>query len=339
MMFYALEEDAGYKVPVVFVHGINGSARDFADIIARLDRTRYKPWFFHYPSGYDLGQLSEMFYSIFLSGKVIPLRDTPFVIVAHSMGGLVVRDALSRCTGDEKEAQPKLLITIASPLGGHPDAKMGATAPVVIPSWRNLDPDGEFIGRLRRRALADDLEFHLIYAYGNPGRIKLGENSDGVVPLASQLCIEAQKEATAQYGFNNSHESILKDSEAIGQVIGLIEEVASLFPEDHLAVLAQGGFEVDLGEAYTPLERHFIKTLGRYMDALASGALAPFHPFQEQFLRASRGEKSPENEFESSWCKFSTDFPDRSSLQGRGSMTGSSAEKPLGGVRSQTAAP
>jgi hypothetical protein len=37
MMFYALEKDQGYKVPVVFVHGIGGSARDFAEMVAHLD--------------------------------------------------------------------------------------------------------------------------------------------------------------------------------------------------------------------------------------------------------------------------------------------------------------
>jgi pimeloyl-ACP methyl ester carboxylesterase len=87
MMFYALEEDVGYKVPVVFVHGIDGSVTDFEEIVSHLDRTLYQPWFFYYPSGNDLGQLSEMFYNIFLSGKVIPLQDMPMVIVAHSMGG------------------------------------------------------------------------------------------------------------------------------------------------------------------------------------------------------------------------------------------------------------
>lgn len=46
MMFYALEEQLGYKVLVVFVHGISGSPRDFEEIVAQLDRRFYKPWFF-----------------------------------------------------------------------------------------------------------------------------------------------------------------------------------------------------------------------------------------------------------------------------------------------------
>jgi hypothetical protein len=315
MMFYALEEDTGYKVPVIFVHGINGSAQDFAPIIAKLDRRIYKPWFFHYPSGYDLSQLSEMFYSIFLSGKVIPLGDTPLIIVAHSMGGLVVRDALSRCAGGEREAKPNLFITIASPMGGHPDAKAGTEAPVVIPSWRSLAPDSNFMKRMYRRELPDNLKYHLIYAYGNPNTIKLGDNSDGVVPLASQLDSRAQKEATAQYGFNDSHEGILKNDNAIAQVIKQIGNVKSLFPDEHLKILWQGGYNVTLSKEYSPMETYFIRTYGRYMDALASGIIAPFHPLQVQFLRVSRGEKQPENEFESSWSKFSKDFPDRRNLR------------------------
>ena len=35
-MFYALEDDFGFKMPVIFVHGINGSAREFAMLAAEL---------------------------------------------------------------------------------------------------------------------------------------------------------------------------------------------------------------------------------------------------------------------------------------------------------------
>lgn len=67
-MFYALEEDEAHKIPVVFVHGIGDSARAFEPIISQLDRDRYKPWFFYYPSGGDLDQLAGLFYNLFLSG-------------------------------------------------------------------------------------------------------------------------------------------------------------------------------------------------------------------------------------------------------------------------------
>ncbi len=83
MMFYALEEDLPYKVPIVFVHGIEGSITDFLPLLERLDRQRYKPWFFYYPSGADLDKLAQLFYRIFLSGKIIPLDEMPLVVVAH----------------------------------------------------------------------------------------------------------------------------------------------------------------------------------------------------------------------------------------------------------------
>jgi pimeloyl-ACP methyl ester carboxylesterase len=315
MMFYALEEDLGYKVPVVFVHGIGGSARDFTEIVAQLDRSRYRPWFFYYPSGESLKQLSEMFYKLFLSGKVIPLEDMRLVIVAHSMGGLVVRDALNRCTGNKRENRVARLITIASPLGGHPGARNAVHAPLVLPSWRDLSPESEFIRQLHRRPLPKDLQYQLLYTYGNARTIKLGENSDGVVPLSSQLPPEAQNEAAVQFGFNDTHAGVLKNPEAIQWIIKSIEEVKAPYPEDHMREIMKGGYQVELGKDYTPMEKYVIHSLSHYIEALISGTIAPIHPMQTHFLQAIRGEKAPNNDVERAWIKFNKEYPDRSLLK------------------------
>src|SRR5690606_17369728 len=111
-----------------------GSAANFAPIVDRMDRQRYAPWFFHYPSGMDLEQLSALFYDIFLSGKVMPPPQNGIAIVAHSMGGLVAREALNRAGSAPGEARVALLLTIATPFGGMPAASRGvARAPVVLP--------------------------------------------------------------------------------------------------------------------------------------------------------------------------------------------------------------
>ena len=305
MMFYALEEDCGYKVPVVFVHGIGGSARDFSEIIAHLDRRRYKPWFFDYPSGADLNQLSAMFYRLFLSGRVIPTQDMPMVIVAHSMGGLVVRDALNRCTGKKNEADVRCLITIASPLGGHPAAKSGTRAPVVIPSWYDLAPDSAFIRDLHRRPLPESTRYHLYCALGQLGAGGSVENrSDGVVPILSQRCAWAQNEAVEVAGFNDTHTGVLSNTDAVGHFVKTIEEVKSIFPEDHLRVLFAGGYAVPAGARYTKVEAYSIRTFGRYMDALVAGEVKPIHPLQEHFIAACRGECSPNTPAEKAWLKY-----------------------------------
>jgi pimeloyl-ACP methyl ester carboxylesterase len=224
-LLYAFEEFSAYKGPVVFVHGIGGGVHDFDDIVAALDRSRYQPWLFYYPSGMGLSQLGAMFHQIVLSGKNIPLDGMPLVIVAHSMGGLVVRDALNMCGGGKDECHVPRLITIASPMGGDPKAQDAARAPVVLPSWRDMNPAGEFIAGLHRKPLPVETKYHLLFAYGNDKKIKLGSNSDGVIPLSSQLVPAAQNEAAAQYGFNDTHEGILNNRDAIQKIIGIIGEV------------------------------------------------------------------------------------------------------------------
>lgn len=315
MMFYAMEEDVGYKIPVIFVHGIDGSPRDFEEIIAHLDRTIYKPWFFYYPSGVELSRVSALFYRIFLSGEVIPLKHTPAVIVAHSMGGVVARDALNRLKGTEREVKVKRLVTIAAPMAGHPDAKISRKGPLQIPSWRDLAPDSDFMRSLRRRKLAGDLEYHLIFSYSNSHSLKFDENSDSVVPLSSQLCSEAQNEAKAQTGFNDTHTGILKNPDAVRLVTKIIKGVQPPYPEDHLKELQRGGYHVDLGADFSPMEIYIIRTMGHWLDALATGAIAPFHPVQTQFIRVSRGKKVPENEAETAWLKFVKKYPDRRGLK------------------------
>ena len=311
MMFYALEEDIGYKIPVIFVHGIAGSVRDFEHIVARLDRARFKPWFFYYPSGTDLSQLGAMFHKLFLSGSVIPLGDMPVVIVAHSMGGLVVREAFNLQTDEKDENRPERLITIASPMGGHPGARSAALAPVIIPSWRDMNPDSKFFAQLHRRPLPAGVDYHLMFARGKSRAIGLGANSDGVVPLTSQLDPRAQREAKEQHGFNDMHIEVLGNSEAINEILRIVEEVHAPFPDSFMHELMKGGYRVELGPLYTPIEAYFIHNIGFFMEAMASGELIPFHPSQEHFVKAIRGDLLPDSPVETAWIKFIQDYPDR----------------------------
>ena len=311
MMFYALEEDVGYKVPVVFVHGIDGSPRDFAPILARLDRTRYKAWFFYYPTGQDLSHVAAMFHRVFLSGKVIPLSEMPLVIVAHSMGGVVVREAMNHCTGRAEEAHVAQLITIASPLGGHPAAHLAGKAPLAVPSWRDLDPEGTFIANLHRRALPAGTEYHLFYTKGAAAAASDETGDDGVVPVASQLVPAARREAAEQIGFADSHTGVLRDPAVGDRIVELIGSVKSPFPEDHMRELLRGGYALPAGNDCTPLEAYLIRTIGHYMDAMAAGRLKPLDASQEHFVDYCRGNASVRFPAESAWTKLCRELPDR----------------------------
>jgi len=310
-MFYALEEDLGYKIPVVFVHGIGGSAREFETFVGQLDRTRYKPWFFHYPSGGDLDQLAELFYQIYLSGKVYRSDGMPVIIVAHSMGGLIVREALNKYEGQPRENQVHLLVTMATPFGGHAAAAIGEEhGLIVLPSWRDLNPKNPFIGNLYRKPLPDLVHHELIYAYQNPGTIKIGENSDGVVALTSQLHPQAQRQASGQFGFDNTHTDILDSEDVAAHIQGLMEMVKNAFPPAQLHLLRQGGYDVALGDEYSLTAQYSIHHYGKYLMALTKGTITLFHPEEERFIAVINGEKAPRDDAEKGWLRFIREHPE-----------------------------
>ncbi len=304
-MFYALEEDEAHKIPVVFVHGIDASARSFAAIIDSLNRERYRPWFFYYPSGGDLDQLADFFYDLFLSGKVIPLGDMPMIVVAHSMGGLVVREALNKYQNKVTENKLRLFITIASPLGGHPAAKSGVEKGLmVLPAWRDLAPGSKFMEQLYRKPLPGFVEHQLFYAYNNSKALKLGENSDGVVPLSSQLYSPAQQQSAKQHGFNSGHVEILRDTQMISLLLESMSTISSSFPDSHIEIIKDGGIDVDLSDEYSAKTKHLIGYAGKYLVYLVSGLIDPFQPQQTQFVKAVQGKIPASTPLEKDFKKF-----------------------------------
>lgn len=310
-MFYALEEERGYKIPVILVHGIAGSARDFERFVDRLDRERYKIWFFYYPSGGDLDQLAELFYQIFLSGSVYQSEGMPLIIVAHSMGGLIVREAINRYQGGSSENQVHLLVTMASPFGGHPAAASGEEhGLIVLPSWHDLNPNSRFIANLYRKPLPPFVQHDLIYAFQDPATIKLGENSDGIVPLSSQLDPRAQSQASEQFGFDNTHTGILDSEDVAAHILSRMDKVKNKFPQSHLRVLRQGGYQVSLGPDYTPLAAYLIRTNGKYFMALTNGTISPLLPGEARFVEMSRGRQMPESAIEEDWLRFLAEHPE-----------------------------
>ncbi|HEX9184357.1 MAG TPA: hypothetical protein VF876_13975, partial [Burkholderiales bacterium] len=56
---YFLEPFDARKVPVLFVHGINGTPANFRALIERLDRQRFQPWVYYYPSGGALDTIAD----------------------------------------------------------------------------------------------------------------------------------------------------------------------------------------------------------------------------------------------------------------------------------------
>lgn len=233
---YFLEAYDPAKIPVLFVHGAAGSPQDWKYFIEHMDRTRYQPWIFYYPSGASVESMSYLLYWKLLNLQRRYHFDTLY-FTAHSMGGLVVRSFLTNHGAEFPAA--KLFISLSTPWGGDTTAEMGIQySPAIVPSWSNMQPSGRFMQSLFQRPLPPGVDYYLLF--GHSGRYSLlrEASNDGIITLASQLRPQAQAEARMVYGYNEGHVSILSAPEVFSQYAAILDTAAK---KAHAGATANSG--------------------------------------------------------------------------------------------------
>lgn len=202
-----LQEYDPAKIPVIFVHGIAGGPTDLSKAIGSTDKQRFQPWILYYPSGLRLDLISNYFIK-----AVTDLQSkygfSQMVLVAHSMGGLITRSFVKKYIErfPERADNIRLAMTINSPLGGMPSASSGVkNSPIVVPSWKDVATDSEFLQELHTWVWPRDIPYYLVFSY------EPGEDNDGIVGLNSQIPLKLQSEATRMFGFNNTHVGTVND--------------------------------------------------------------------------------------------------------------------------------
>lgn len=218
---YFLQPYDADKTPVLFIHGIAGSPRDFTALIGDLDRERFQPWVLYYPTGIDLDAIADG-----LLGMLTALHHRHgferLHVVAHSMGGLVARAFINDCARAVQCAYLRTLVTLSTPFGGHPYAQEGVDrSPVVMPMWRSIAPGSPFLSSLFDQPLPHPVRHHLLFGFHKPERGS-GPSGDGTISLSSQLPPTAQDQATSVRGFDEDHLSILLADDATGHVNTLL---------------------------------------------------------------------------------------------------------------------
>jgi pimeloyl-ACP methyl ester carboxylesterase len=203
------------RTVVLFIHGINGSPRDFRFLIAHLDRNRFQACVFFYASGSSLSrtgrELSEDLGELHRRHEI-----TSVVIVAHSVGGLIARDLVLNRSA-HAGVQIPLLFTLSSPWGGSPSAGFGVRwSPVVVDSWRDIAAGSAYLHSLfvdaagSPRDLPRSTRHYLLFSYRKRWP-SFGLSGDAVTSVASQLFGAAQAQAYRVYGFDVSHSEILRN--------------------------------------------------------------------------------------------------------------------------------
>ncbi len=232
---YFLEEYDPRKIPILFIHGAAGTPKGWEYFVNNLDRNRFQPWLFYYPTGARLKTISYLLlwklYNLQLKYKF----DTLY-ITAHSMGGLVARSFIM----DYGRSAPyvKLFIALATPWGGDRMAEYGVKqSPAVIPSWIDMQPEGDFLQSLYRDKLPETVCFYMFTGHqGN--RNPFRSNNDGTIALASLMDLRPQAEAKMNYVFNEDHASIVESPAVLAQYNTLINS----FDRDSRAKQVPGGY-------------------------------------------------------------------------------------------------
>lgn len=223
---YFLEPYDPGRTPVLFVHGMVGTPLDFETLIANLDRTRFQPWVFYYPTGASLESVASALSQVFV-GLRVQYRFRRMLVVAHSMGGLVSRAFLLKQSADIEAGAIPLFVSLATPWLGQPSAGAGVEhAPTVVRSWYAMAPNSAFQRELFfedpetmtvRRRLPRGIVHHLFFGFHRDESWP-GASSDSTIALVSQLRAEAQADAARIYGHDDTHTGIVRDPEVSAQL-------------------------------------------------------------------------------------------------------------------------
>jgi pimeloyl-ACP methyl ester carboxylesterase len=202
------------RIPVLLVHGAGGYPQEWDFLTSRMDRARFQPWVFQYPSGMRI-QAAVCGLSDMVEELKARYGFRELVVIAHSMGGLVARGAIHRSSGFSWVDDVRLLVTISTPWLGQDAARLGlGHSPYIVPSWIDLAPGSEFLFRMRHAELPSKVSYHLYFGYRGGNSLLAGGSSDGTVSMGSMLDPAAQAEAAGIQGFDEDHERILA-SEAV----------------------------------------------------------------------------------------------------------------------------
>jgi pimeloyl-ACP methyl ester carboxylesterase len=199
---YFLEAYSPEKTPVLFVHGIGGSPANFARLVNALDPTRFQPWMYVYPSGAPLPVVAGYMQQA-LARLERRYRFGACAVIAHSMGGLVVRGFLQRYADSEAAESMRLFVSLATPWDGNEAAAFGVKhSPRVVEAWRDLVPGSAYLQELFATPLPAATQHYLVFTFNT---------REQKISLASQLSAPAQREAVRLFGFDATHGGVLRD--------------------------------------------------------------------------------------------------------------------------------
>lgn len=211
------------RIPVVFVYGIGGSPQDWRYFIEHFDRKRHQLWFFHYPSGMRLERVSGVL-AFGLRALKHEHHFSKCYVVAHSMGGLVARTALTEAVAAEGANFIPKFVSISTPWGGHEAAESGIRhLKKPVPSWLDVAPNSSFLLKLYATPLPSGTTHDLIYGSVEEGSFFLKGANDRVVTVTSETDPRIKRSTSSFKHLFHEHVDILSEPETLARVQDLLD--------------------------------------------------------------------------------------------------------------------
>ncbi len=210
------------KIPILFIHGATGTPKGWKYFAENIDRTRFQPWLFYYPSGARIKTMSHLLLWK-LSNLSYKYRFKKIYFTAHSLGGLVARSFIM----DYGKAFPniELFVSLATPWGGDRMAELGVKqSPAVIPCWIDMQPESNFMKNLYAHKMPEHVKFYMFYGHRG-SRNPFRSNNDGTIAFSSLLDFRAQSEAKMSYAFEEDHASIIYSDKVLRQYKAILNAV------------------------------------------------------------------------------------------------------------------
>ena len=144
-------------------------------------------------------------------------------VVAHSMGGLVARAAISQAVAAEGGDFIPKFVSISTPWGGHKSAESGVRhLRKPVPSWIDVSPNSDFLIKLYATPLPRETTHYLIYGSIEGGPFWMKEKNDGVVTVESETDPRIAKSVHSTKFFPREHVDILNQPETVAYVNDLL---------------------------------------------------------------------------------------------------------------------
>jgi len=207
------------KIPIVLVHGAGGNPREWEKLITELEND-FQIIVVSYASGMRLAQSSQVIYNG-LSFLMKKYNFQYMPIIAHSMGGLVMKNMLSLMTNKELEVVQKF-ITISTPWGGDNLAKRSSSLDYTLPYWIDMKPNSLFLQEINSIEIPSRIKHYLFFGYNGKITLTAGTSNDGVISLESQLKYQREYNAYKVLGYNETHTSIIRSTRVINDIHNIL---------------------------------------------------------------------------------------------------------------------